>query len=388
MGERHGQTGPHIKEILEPLGTIKRDNRYYYEDGNMVLLVENVLFRLHASLFKPRSYGSMNIFGNDKARSKGVSDQHPVVIPEVKASEFRNFLKLFYCSPSERLDLDPHLRQESGSDSWSKFQFCSDIARLAQEFGVVDAEAGVAKKLVQQAHGSGLDLTASARKHNTRDVLRCLLETLKYARRIQDVDLQHNLRNIIQFYCTDRRTEGLPVADLVELFHNPAVRYEDCSLFGFLFITLLSYGNGVWAQTGLFTREDRIAFFSAQSYLTPLPDSLGASLNLPLLVEPQLTNRGHLEALVYKTCSDKCRQQLSSAWKESMIPTHYADLDEDILTSTSALIWLASFRLEFASHVRSLPTCVNRCNHSVVTYLDRNIEQLFEELAGYYRDIK
>ncbi|KAG9091798.1 hypothetical protein FS749_016239 [Ceratobasidium sp. UAMH 11750] len=380
------QTSSYVKELSEPLGNMRRDDCYYYEDGNVTVLVENVLFKLHASLLKPISRVLGDVFDNSKTRPEKVSNERAVVIPEVKASEFRNFLKLFYCSPSERFDLDSQLRQGNRFDTWSRFQFCSDIARLAQDFGVADIETRAAEELAQLACDSGLNLIATARNHTPGNVLRCLLETLKYARRVRNVDLQHDLRNAIQVYCTDRRAGGIPIADLIELFHTPALRHEDWPLFGFLFITLLSYGNGVWAQTG-FTRKDRAAFFSAQSYLTPLPDSLGASLNLPLLVEPQLTDRGYLEALVYKTCSNKCRRRLSSAWKKSMIPTHYIDLGKDIFKSTPALIWLATFRLDFARNVRSLPTCAGRCNHKVVAYLDRNIEQLFGELADYYQDI-
>jgi hypothetical protein len=35
--------------------------------------------------------------GDSDTKAEGTSDEHPIAIPGVDASEFRNLLKLFYC---------------------------------------------------------------------------------------------------------------------------------------------------------------------------------------------------------------------------------------------------------------------------------------------------
>ncbi|KAG8686376.1 hypothetical protein FRC11_009029, partial [Ceratobasidium sp. 423] len=47
---------------LELNPTHSRDPQYYFEDGNIVLLVEDVLFKVHASLVKAESQVFQDMF--------------------------------------------------------------------------------------------------------------------------------------------------------------------------------------------------------------------------------------------------------------------------------------------------------------------------------------
>jgi hypothetical protein len=120
-----------------------------------------------------------------------------------------------------------------------------------------------------------------------------------------DATETQKLRNI---YALDRSNP------LSSWLNYPDLRHQDPALFGFFFTALLSHGNSVWTQ-GEFTREDRIAFFSAQSYLLPLPKSLGETLDMPLLSKPGLTKQATLKALETQTSSPRCRRRLTAAWQ-------------------------------------------------------------------------
>jgi hypothetical protein len=221
--------------------------------------------------------------------------------------------------------------------------------------------------------------------HDEEDATSCLLSTLWYTKRVWGPRMQHNVRNLIQYYCTVPLKQ--PIIDQVTLFNHPALSSQDPPLFGLLFITLLSHGNSVWTQE-VFDRQDRIAFFSAQSYLTPLPNSLGENLTLPLLSKPRLTNRGDLEALVTLVCSDKCHERLTDAWQDAFGSNYYTGVTSNrMLKPTSALATLPKLRHDFAKVVRLHSPCGNSCSSKTVDLLDHDLEQLFTRLAGYYRDV-
>ncbi|KAG8716476.1 hypothetical protein FRC09_015708 [Ceratobasidium sp. 395] len=84
--------------VLSPAGT--RDPQYYYEDGSVVLLVDDTLFRVQASLLKAQSEAFRDMFaslsGDVDAKVEGLSDECPIKISDVTVPEFRNLLMIFY----------------------------------------------------------------------------------------------------------------------------------------------------------------------------------------------------------------------------------------------------------------------------------------------------
>jgi hypothetical protein len=225
----------------------------------------------------------------------------------------------------------------------------------------------------------------AARAHNEEDATSCFLSTLWYTKLTPGTRLEKDARNMIQYFCTVPSNQ--PIFDQVTLFNHPDLCNQDPCLFGFLFITLLSHGNSVWTQEE-FTREDRIAFFSAQSYLTPLPVSLGENLTMPLLSKPRLTSQGNLEALANRVCSDKCHQRLSAAWQGVFDSNYYTGVTSHrTLKPTLALATLPKLRHDLAKITHSA-SCVNYCGYKVVDWLDYDLGQLFAELAGYYQDVE
>ncbi|KAG8684384.1 hypothetical protein FRC08_013719 [Ceratobasidium sp. 394] len=318
--------------------------------------------------------------GDGDAQPEGATNERPINIPGVKASEFRNLLKM----PSDKLFINLQGRNGTKTGAWSRFIFLSDVARLANRFCMTDVEKWAVNQLRCLMQSAGY-VAAGARAQPQDGIPYTLLATLWYTGIIQDVSLGHHVRNVIQHYCIVPTSLSSP--GLLAFFHNPQLRQKDPSLFGFLFITLLNLGHKTWGQKH-FTREDRVAFFSAQSYLTPLPRSLGKDLNLPILVRPRYTEEGHVEVFEDMSCSDKCYHWLSTAWNRTIGWDYYRGvLSSEMLQPTTQLGLLPSLRLHFANAIRPYHDCGNDCCSKALEWLDEDIYRLFAKLSCYYRGI-
>ncbi|KAG8681060.1 hypothetical protein FRC08_015867, partial [Ceratobasidium sp. 394] len=77
-----------------------RDTTYYFNDQSLVLLVEDVLFRVDVSRLASHSeiFSGMLGLPSGPDGTEGTSDANPVRLPQIKAEEFRSLLYLFYQS--------------------------------------------------------------------------------------------------------------------------------------------------------------------------------------------------------------------------------------------------------------------------------------------------
>ncbi|TFK51823.1 hypothetical protein OE88DRAFT_1679291 [Heliocybe sulcata] len=79
---------------------VRRHEEYYFVDGNVILLAEDVLFNLHRSLlerYSPvfRDMWAMPGSSDSLAELEGASDANPIVI-HTSAYDFERFLWIFY----------------------------------------------------------------------------------------------------------------------------------------------------------------------------------------------------------------------------------------------------------------------------------------------------
>ncbi|KAG9120632.1 hypothetical protein FRC07_003804, partial [Ceratobasidium sp. 392] len=82
------------------------DTKYYFDDGSVVLVVEDVLFKIQASRLASISevFRDMLQLPQASNNKEGTCDADPIPLPDVKADQFRNLLYIFYESP-----VDPDL---------------------------------------------------------------------------------------------------------------------------------------------------------------------------------------------------------------------------------------------------------------------------------------
>ncbi|KAG6836945.1 hypothetical protein H0H93_000835 [Arthromyces matolae] len=71
---------------------------YYFEDGTTIFLVQNTLFKIHRYFLTRESdvFGGMFAVPPPPEGAEGNSDDCPIVLPEVKVSEFEALLDYFY----------------------------------------------------------------------------------------------------------------------------------------------------------------------------------------------------------------------------------------------------------------------------------------------------
>ncbi|KZP17544.1 hypothetical protein FIBSPDRAFT_830314 [Athelia psychrophila] len=75
---------------LEAKGT--RHSQYYFKDGNVVLLIEEVLYNVHRYFFERDSAQFRSILET----VQGVDEKNPIVLPDVSCSDFDEFLAILY----------------------------------------------------------------------------------------------------------------------------------------------------------------------------------------------------------------------------------------------------------------------------------------------------
>jgi hypothetical protein len=81
-------------EIEQPAGQAKgtRHSQYYFKDGNVVFLIEEVLYNVHRYFFQRDSAHFRSILKS----VQGTDEKSPIVLPDVSSSDFDEFLAILY----------------------------------------------------------------------------------------------------------------------------------------------------------------------------------------------------------------------------------------------------------------------------------------------------
>ncbi|KAG8730723.1 hypothetical protein FRC12_020106 [Ceratobasidium sp. 428] len=262
-----------------------RDPRYYIEDGNMIFLVDGILFKLHRSFLTSQmdesSYLSDLIKTQTSSdREKGTSENNPIEIPIVKASQFRSLLFVLLGTPAnaEYLSLLTEANQVD-SNMQSRFTYYLDISLLAMTFGMNDLGiwAHCQLKVLLQSSGS---LASKAWKEDTLlQALRCA-----YIMPGDTVDFEHDMLAFLYLVLSPSTSSlqdsqsGFNLETCVGLFKRVGLLESAPQLFGYIFAIILSLGHQspVWKEN--LTREDRAALYAAQVHLVRLGRYEGLSL--------------------------------------------------------------------------------------------------------------
>ncbi|KDQ62746.1 hypothetical protein JAAARDRAFT_701708 [Jaapia argillacea MUCL 33604] len=81
-----------------------RDTQYYLDDGDCVILVDNILFKVHRFLLARDSSAFQNMFSlpsDKKGVTEGSKDDNPVFLPGDTPDQFRALLWVMYALPPE-----------------------------------------------------------------------------------------------------------------------------------------------------------------------------------------------------------------------------------------------------------------------------------------------
>ncbi|CAE7104546.1 unnamed protein product [Rhizoctonia solani] len=264
-----------------------RDEHYYFQDGNIVLLVGNVLFRLHSSLLsrecemfrnmfsKPtRIASSMSLDGASEMPKKGKEggcDENPIIMPQLRPQSFRNFLLAVYGRPGDKefRALFKGVAELESVQAITSFLRIIDIVDLAHRFIAPDVETWAVSQLKGNTR---LIETLNAYPISSKSHIRLL----DYAKRTGDEELILWARHWARSYYAG----AIETSSIASSAFGPAQKIReqlvreyklatitqsfDTPIFGYLFCFLLSLGHEFWDKQVDLTREDRITLLGAQ----------------------------------------------------------------------------------------------------------------------------
>jgi len=101
--------------------SIKISEEFYTHDKLIVLLVEDTLYRVHSYLLSRESavFRDMLDMPPVPGQQEGVSNEHPIVLPEVKKSHFESLLRLLYKSKHDS-------KQTETAEQWTEILGLAD----------------------------------------------------------------------------------------------------------------------------------------------------------------------------------------------------------------------------------------------------------------------
>ncbi|CAE6464698.1 unnamed protein product [Rhizoctonia solani] len=377
-----------------PHPTYSQDPTYYFRDGNLVLLVEDTLFKVHASVLG-RESETFNRMLNSANQLSASEDLVPLNlmgetgfrVVDMKAEHFRHFLFMFYGLPSNQsyrsvMNHDNNARQDHGQVI--NFHIYLDVAEIANRFS--------APNLKSWAHAELCKIASSAYEELSRFSMRTdyQLRALLYAKRARDERLASQVRNAIQLHFAwvsinspvklVAAAGGLEAARerLVRVFKHPKLQDIDPALFGFAFCGILGLGHEVWMKDPLLSREDRVMLLSGQVRLMPLPVS---TLGLDWMDTLNCRNRKGAGTpieccsecehfLIWESCfGDDYRQQLCATTPPLCGITQLAILPVQRLMFRGAL------------YENNPPSCKNSCYDRMLEFVDTRIQDTYVRLA-------
>ncbi|CCM02956.1 uncharacterized protein FIBRA_05071 [Fibroporia radiculosa] len=111
----------------------RRHDRFYFDDGTVVFLVDNVLFKVHRYFLEHKSEVFQTMFmlrPPEGQEVEGESAGHPIILEDTRAIDFERFLTVFYPRDVRYHDLSTFDEWVSVVEFASKWLF-TDIRGLA-----------------------------------------------------------------------------------------------------------------------------------------------------------------------------------------------------------------------------------------------------------------
>ncbi|KAH7334246.1 hypothetical protein B0J17DRAFT_720661 [Rhizoctonia solani] len=202
------------------------------------------------------------------------------------------------------------------------------------------------------------------------------VEAIWYAKETSNEPLLHGTLGTTQYCLSNVKN----VKFIISFLRIQDLREVAPSLFGFLFLLLLRLGNSAWTGEEL-TQEDRMAAFSAQSFLTPLPQSIKVSIPTPIFKRPCAND--FIEILSAPE-DEKCRGEISGYWGKVFLASYCKGINsEQFSVSIDALIALPLRRIDLGVQLR--PMKCQSCRLKLLEQLDRDIQEVYTRLATYYK---
>ncbi|KAG8715674.1 hypothetical protein FRC09_016418 [Ceratobasidium sp. 395] len=327
----------------------------------------------------------INIAYSISANVEGSNDGNPIIVPGVRAIQFRHLLLYFYgttmstsalriTDPAYRsLILDATNESEHHPDAFVKY---FHIAILSHRFCFPSVEAWALGQLDRVLQSC--DVLAEEDWADNDD----LLDALAYSKLLTDRETVHNVRNLVRDYAS--RLDDNPDSDgwcrddpqhLVQLYKRLLFKQEDPALFGYVFCVILSakHESVLWK---LLSRDERSQFFTALVHLTPLPETLPTNW----IYDTSMISEA-IDAQLREECFDNCAKSLLDDFSNGL---NHSRLGSGLLRiGLVELLKLTYRRRTLETKLRSAK-CT--CGRQLLQVIDLKINNLFVEIAEKYHN--
>ncbi|KIJ36633.1 hypothetical protein M422DRAFT_50958 [Sphaerobolus stellatus SS14] len=122
----------HADDTKQSPKDVHRDPDYYFEDGSAVILVQNMLFKVHRTILSRDSSAFETLFRlpSGKQAVEGTRDSDPVILQGDTPEQFRSLLWSLYSLPHEIVEAGPP--QDPGE--WHGFDRFSNLTQIAHKY--------------------------------------------------------------------------------------------------------------------------------------------------------------------------------------------------------------------------------------------------------------
>lgn len=346
-----------------------RDTEYYSEGGSVVFLADNVLFKVSALRFAAdpgvTDYEFKALVKDALDHSKmslnkpGCDDAHPIILPNVTATQFRRFLLAILGRIGDSgYTSFITAAQEPSSHGPTLVGHLTDTGTLAMRFGMFSLDTWVYSQLLMV-----LRHTPSAAINSLPSVVTYMKATHVGTSR-DEVSAWVELIIWLSFKRSeDPETSRLSV--FVDWYRDQSLAEKSPRLFGYLFIVILSLGHLSHVWNNILTRDERRIFYAANTVLVRLCDH--GDLEVEWLSQP---------TFVKDICSQPaCTRNFDKYWS-SIFGQHKSLGSSVALEDIHRIVLLPKHRYQFAKQSESWK-CESQCAQKTLAKIDTLIGRLF-----------
>ncbi|KAF8576694.1 hypothetical protein K439DRAFT_1664533 [Ramaria rubella] len=236
---------------------VRHDPDYYFEDGSTVILVGEVLFKVHRTILSKDSSAFETMFklpaGCD-IQAEGTRDDNPVVMQGDTPEQFRSLLWALYALPHEVVEAGA----VKSRVEWPHFDRFCDIALMVHKYCF--------KSLETWAIGTFLNWLAQCSRNHAPSHFGSSLSRSVY--RTSETSQLSRLRRVLEIavLCEDQKLRNTVVQRLQDelrtidadlpWFIALGERFEIASLTGAAYYALMVQGRDKWIKL---VTEDRLS---------------------------------------------------------------------------------------------------------------------------------
>ncbi|KAF8962976.1 hypothetical protein BDZ97DRAFT_1920104 [Flammula alnicola] len=237
-----------------------KDERYYFPNGNITILVSEILFKVHRHILARDGSTFENMFSLDVHaeantptngsiifQQDGGSDENPIQLQGDTVDEFRDLLWCLYALPQEiAVAMSPE----------GDIVKLSNVARMAHKYHFITTEAWAIRTIVTQLQA----------KPPPPLLTHTLIQVTEAAVLCSDHPLLDAVRQKWKGLIGERKDLAVAI--------GVTERFGMRDLQGLAYLAMLLQGRDIWDSEPLLTRDHRIRLLSGYHNLTKFCDAL------------------------------------------------------------------------------------------------------------------